>query len=252
MAAWYLAPSLHVGLSEVDQRWPSRDRTSDGTIGDEAHQSRQSDHNPNTRGAVDAWDMDVNGPDVGEVKRAFERHPSAHYWIHNRQMADADNDWRPTQYSGDNPHTSHVHFSIRQSANAENDRRPWGLLSTEEETMTPAEFCTLLDDPNVAARMQAFPWQYDGGRTQRELSTLGMFDKMYAGSSPGHIAIIDAIAEIDGFDPVEFVHALTQSSEAMAALTSAIAAQIPNVPTAAEIARAFIDTISGNVHNRAS
>ena len=252
MAAWYLAPSLHVGLSEVDQRWPSRDRASDGTIGDAEHASRQSDHNPNVRGSVDAWDMDVNGPNVEEVKRAFERHPSAHYWIHNRRLADADNDWRPAQYTGENPHTSHVHFSIRQTAQAEGDRRPWGLLSKEEESMSPEEFCALLDDPNVAARLQALPWQYDGGRTQRELSTLGMFDKMYAGSSPAHVAIIDAIAEVDSFDPVEFVRALIGSAEAMTALTSALAERLPAIPTAAEIAEAFIATISNNVHSRRS
>ncbi|GAA4699718.1 hypothetical protein [Phytohabitans rumicis] len=129
--AWYLAPSLAVLRTEVNTRWPRRDKTSDGTIGDPAHQERPSDHNPNARESVDAWDMDKDGVDVDEVIRAFERHPSAHYWIWNRQLADKDTGWRPEPYDGDNAHTLHVHFSIKQTAAAEQDRRPWGLLEDD-------------------------------------------------------------------------------------------------------------------------
>jgi hypothetical protein len=131
--AWYLAPALAVGRSEVNRRWPTRDKTSDGTIGDAAHQATRSDHNPNAREAVDAWDMDKDGVDVWAVIGAFQRHPSSHYWIYNRQIADKDDGWRRRAYTGVNPHTQHVHFSIRQTAAAEQDQRPWGLL--EEEFM---------------------------------------------------------------------------------------------------------------------
>ncbi|GLH97337.1 hypothetical protein [Phytohabitans aurantiacus] len=133
--AWYLAPALAVGRSEVNQRWPTRSKESDGTIGDAAHQATQSDHNPNSRGSVDAWDMDKDGVDVWAVIGAFERHPSSHYWIYNRQIADKDDGWQRRAYHGDNPHTQHVHFSIRQSATAEQDTRPWGLLDQEEGFM---------------------------------------------------------------------------------------------------------------------
>jgi hypothetical protein len=129
--AWYLAPSLSVLRSEVDTRWPRRDKTSDGTIGDTAHQERSSDHNPNSRESVDAWDMDKDGVDVNAVIGVFQRHPSAHYWIWNRQIADKDNGWRRQAYDGESPHTAHVHFSIRQTAAAEQDRRSWGLLEDD-------------------------------------------------------------------------------------------------------------------------
>lgn len=131
--AWYLAPALAVGRSEVNRRWPTRDKTSDGTIGDAAHQATRSDHNPNSRESVDAWDMDRDGVDVWAVIGAFQRHPSSHYWIYNRQIADKDDGWRRRAYTGVNPHTQHVHFSIRQTAAAEQNRRAWGLL--EEEFM---------------------------------------------------------------------------------------------------------------------
>lgn len=131
MADWYLAPALRVGQAEVDERWPDRDRTSDGTIGDEEHQARQSDHNPNERGSVNAWDMDRDGVDPWAVISAFQRHPSAHYWIFERTIADRDTGWRRRAYDGDNPHTQHVHFSIRQNAIAEQNRTHWGLIERD-------------------------------------------------------------------------------------------------------------------------
>lgn len=134
MAAWYLAPSLSVMRREVDERWPEREHTSDGTIGDEAHQNTKSDHNPNSRGSVDAWDMDKDGVDVWEVIRAFQEHPSSHYWIWNREIADRDTGWQRRPYSGDNPHTAHVHFSIRQTLAAEQDTSSWGIGGDMNDT----------------------------------------------------------------------------------------------------------------------
>jgi hypothetical protein len=128
VANWYLAPSLSVLRSEVNTRWPGRDHTSDGTIGDDNHQASHSDHNPNIRDSVDAWDMDRDGVDVAAVIAAFQRHPSANYWIFNREIADVDDGWRRRAYTGPNAHTLHVHFSIKQTSAAEQDRRSWGLL----------------------------------------------------------------------------------------------------------------------------
>jgi len=44
---------------QVNYRWPSRDRRSDGWIGDLDHQNRKSDHNPDN-GVVYAIDIDEN------------------------------------------------------------------------------------------------------------------------------------------------------------------------------------------------
>lgn len=141
--AWYLAPSLEVLRKEVNTRWPNRDKTSDGTIGDEAHQNTSSDHNPNSRESVDAWDMDkgnaTSNPNVDEVIAAFMKHPSAHYVIWNRKIADKDTGWKWNSYTGSNPHTEHVHFSIRQSASAEQDTRPWGLLEDDMAAFTDTQ-----------------------------------------------------------------------------------------------------------------
>lgn len=45
---------------QIDKRWPKRDRRSDGWIGDQAHQARRSDHNPDGRGWVHALDIDAD------------------------------------------------------------------------------------------------------------------------------------------------------------------------------------------------
>ncbi|RGC68414.1 hypothetical protein C5N14_13590 [Micromonospora sp. MW-13] len=137
MSGYYLAPALEVLRDEINRRWPGRDRGSDGWIGDAAHQAGRSDHNPNDRGSVDAIDVDKDGVDVSAVIAAVERHPSAHYWIYQRQIADRDDGWRRRPYTGSNPHDHHLHVSIRQSKEAEQDRRPWGLL--EDEMSTKAE-----------------------------------------------------------------------------------------------------------------
>jgi len=133
MSGWYLAPALAVLRAEINARWPNRDKTSDGTIGDTRHQATKSDHNPNARGSVNALDIDVDGVHVPTILAAVQRHPSAHYWIWRRQIADADDGWRPRPYHGSSPHIEHLHVSIRQSRTAEQDRRPWGLLEDDME-----------------------------------------------------------------------------------------------------------------------
>lgn len=134
--SYYLAPALAVLRAEIDTRWPRRDRASDGWIGDARHQASPSDHNPNTRGSVNALDVDEDGLDFATVFAAIRRHPSARYVIYERRLYHRLRGWRPEPYSGVNPHDKHFHVSIDQTREAEQDRRPWGLLEVE---MTEAE-----------------------------------------------------------------------------------------------------------------
>jgi hypothetical protein len=134
---WYLAPSLAVLRSEINARWPGRDRASDGTIGDAAHQASTSDHNPNSRGSVDAMDVDEDGVDFGVIFAAIKRHPSARYVIYERTLYHRLRGWRPEAYSGTNPHDHHFHISIDQTRTAEQDTRSWGLLTTTGGIMLP-------------------------------------------------------------------------------------------------------------------
>lgn len=121
--AWYLNPALTRFRAAVDATWPNRDRASDGTLGDEAHQATASDHNPDPDGSVDAWDMDVDGVPVERLKAVFQAHESSLYWIHAGVIASRDWGWQRRPYDGTNPHTRHVHWNTR--ASHENSTAPW-------------------------------------------------------------------------------------------------------------------------------
>ena len=63
---WKLASCLVTLEQQVDLLWPDRRKQSDGTIGDAAHASRKSDHNPDDNGYVCALDITTDhleGPD---------------------------------------------------------------------------------------------------------------------------------------------------------------------------------------------
>jgi hypothetical protein len=55
--AWRVAKSLLTVRAQVDSMAPGPKRSSDGIIGDPAHQARNSHHNPNADGVVTAMDI---------------------------------------------------------------------------------------------------------------------------------------------------------------------------------------------------
>src|SRR5690348_18451057 len=59
MANWQLTRGLQNLRAQVDAAFPDRDTTSDGTIGDKAHQAETSGHNPDdTPGSRPEWNGD--------------------------------------------------------------------------------------------------------------------------------------------------------------------------------------------------
>ncbi|GGK32246.1 hypothetical protein GCM10010124_26270 [Pilimelia terevasa] len=138
---WYLNRALTTMRNEVNAAYPRRDKTSDGTIGDTAHQNTNSDHNPDRDGSVDAWDMDVdlgtpnNPAAVEHIKARFQEHPAAEYWIHNDQIAIRGEGWRRRSYAyagpGRNRHNHHVHFNTRPQH--EGSTQPWGITGEDDD-----------------------------------------------------------------------------------------------------------------------
>lgn len=135
--AWRIAESLRKLRAEVDAKWPNRSRTSDGSIGDEAHASRSSDHNPWVKdgniGIVTAIDIThdpKNGCDsysLAEYLRAT-RDPRIKYIISNRRICSSETrpwEWRP--YHGANPHDHHVHISVKPEKKFYDDPGTWNL-----------------------------------------------------------------------------------------------------------------------------
>lgn len=146
--AWRLAHSLAILKAEVDARWPDRSTVSDGTIGDAAHASRDSDHNPwviddHGDGVVRARDVTADGIDpdwyaehLRQLGASGDRrlNPDG-YVIWNRRIASAGHapawQWHP--YTGSNQHTHHVHLSVTTVQAGYDSGAPWGIAGDPEE-----------------------------------------------------------------------------------------------------------------------
>jgi hypothetical protein len=151
MAEWFLAPSLVALRTELNRRWPNRDKSSDGSVGDTSHQARKSDHNPDwdAGGIVRAIDIDKDGIDVDLVLDSLIGDQRVWYVIHNRKIWSRTTAWKPKPYDGPNPHDKHIHVSIMHTPAAANDRSTWLVQETpqppqEAPEMTPEQLQTVL------------------------------------------------------------------------------------------------------------
>lgn len=138
--SWRLARSLEVLRSEINVLAPGRSKASDGTIGDQAHAARYSDHNINPAGVVCAFDAThdpASGADMVRLSEHIRTHPplAAKYVIWNRRIASRDGGWRWERYTGPNPHDKHMHVSVGRGADGHStgpydDTSSWGISSS--------------------------------------------------------------------------------------------------------------------------
>lgn len=148
MAEWILIPSLKQLRDEFNIIAPNRDKASDGSVGDAAHQTAVSDHNPDETGNVPIEDADkvneVHAIDVDKdlkqpnltmekvVQFLLERCRSGQerrlrYIIYNRRIWSASSDWVQKAYTGASPHTEHAHFSASYDTAREASTASWHL-----------------------------------------------------------------------------------------------------------------------------
>ena len=113
---------------QFDDAYPSRDRTSDGWIGDTRHAARPSDHNPDANGWVRAIDVDrdVSGrskpdlmPDIADQIRLLcksKKERRIAYIIFDGRIASSKKAWAWRTYEGSNKHNHHCHISFEKEA----------------------------------------------------------------------------------------------------------------------------------------
>lgn len=136
---WRNAGAVVTLRNAVNAKWPNRDKASDGTIGDAAHATRSSDHNPwvivDGVGVVRALDIDVDGINAAWYAEELRKLGAAGdprlagggYVIYNRRITAPDfKSWRV--YTGSNPHTMHVHVSFSRNRAGFDSTAPWAFL----------------------------------------------------------------------------------------------------------------------------
>jgi hypothetical protein len=136
---------------QINKRWPNRDKSSDGWIGDTAHQSRPSDHNPEADGFVHALDIDKDGIDAdaladqlialarsgkdgGRLKNIVFKGRVASGTYANRYWI-----WREDSDLG---HYHHIHVSFNEAAETNGsvfalpvfDVRKWTVITRWKQT----------------------------------------------------------------------------------------------------------------------
>lgn len=176
MASWRLAKSLVKLRDQFNRRYPKRDKSSDGTIGDTAHSSRKSDHNPwvkdGSMGVVTALDI-THDPKVGcdtwaiaEILRQ-QRDPRIKYVISNyRIFSSIENPWQWRKYTGSNPHSHHMHVSVKSEKKFYDSEKVW--QSGEKQPPGPAPQPDPNENPKTRPELQVG----DKGELVAEVQTL--------------------------------------------------------------------------------
>jgi LPXTG-motif cell wall-anchored protein len=141
---WRTARSLDKLRAQINALWPVRDKSSDGTIGDTAHQATKSEHNPEdhdnnpaTPGVVRAMDI-THDPDHGvDAQKIVDslvasKDPRILYLIFNGRMWRSYakpniRPWVPAPYTGSNSHAHHFHISVVDDAALFDSEAAWLL-----------------------------------------------------------------------------------------------------------------------------
>ena len=257
---WYVAPALVALRSQLNALHPGRDKSTDGSIGDAAHNARKSDHNADwdssPPGIVRALDIDRDMI-PGDLARslvatqaivdALIRDQRTAYLIYRSRIWTPSKGWSPYTAAGKvgwfNPHEQHFHISLRHGALYERDTSPWPVGATlapppttilrptpspsEEDTMSPAQEKYFND------QIQAL-----GSKLNDLVGAIG------AGNGAGLAANSTVLAHVRGIkeDTWDIRLALTNSLPLL--IAGAKASADPAQIAAAEIAEGVLDGLA--------
>jgi hypothetical protein len=181
---WRIAKSLEKLRSQINAEYPKRDKSSDGTIGDAAHASRSSDHNPWVKdgktGVVTGMDITndpKNGMASGDLAEALlaSRDPRIKYVISNARICSGDagpSPWVWRKYSGANAHRHHVHLSVKPEKKFYDSVKPWSIAVKPAKFVEP--IATIEEPEEVESEAEvAQPAPIDIQTVQEDLIKIG-------------------------------------------------------------------------------
>lgn len=140
---WALAPTLAQLRRELLAAYPAVPSPAYGTIGDDAHRARHSDHNPDKNGyvrAIDVPNVKHDGPSLDLLAEFLRRVGSGQshrvnpggYVVWNRRVASSRSRWLWTTYLGESPHTDHLHLSCSLLPLWYGDDHRWNVAAALE------------------------------------------------------------------------------------------------------------------------
>ncbi len=239
---WYVAPALEELRLQLNEAFPRRSKISDGGIGDEAHASRSSDHNPWVKdakgvGVVTARDFThdpAGGLDCRWLADELVKHkdPRIKYVIWDHQMVSSYPAygykawaWRP--YHGVNAHAHHLHLSVNPESRSWSDKKPWTL---DRPSKAHDDVARVVDVPetqsSAAAPIEGRPDTSTENTGSGDIPTVGQSESHSTGQPP--TVVTSATASSDGTSTVGVTAAGTVDPTA----SDSFKAYIPQIDSA--------------------
>lgn len=156
---WVVVPCLDEGRDQLNERFPNRDKSSDGSVGDLAHQGSSSSHNPDKTGNPEYRDGDSNDEIRARDFDADLRDPNGvtmeqvvqlwvtlarsgvlwwiRYIIYNGRIWHRRDGFVTRAYTGRNKHDKHAHVNSDFTKAADEARGTNWHLSDLGLTPTP-------------------------------------------------------------------------------------------------------------------
>jgi len=265
--AWVLTSGLSAFRGELNEVFPGRDKSTDGSVGDLAHQTGSSGHNPDRTGKAEFKDGDaldeVRAVDIdrdlvpgsktdwmlvlirwlieGMRAERWGKSQPFRYIIYRpaggsvSYIWHVNTGWASRVYTGSNPHDKHAHFSGGWSQAADNRTGRLGIAEIREDDMpiTDAEIAKIA----AAAAAAVGNLQIEDGTTKGRFLPL----KVWLGWLDGQhmetrrrtdLAVSEAVKQLNANDAL-ITQRLGQVQGLLGQLQQAEAAEIAQAVVAA-------------------
>lgn len=219
--SWTVVPCLDEFRDQLDERFPKRDKKSDGSIGNTAHSTNTSSHNPDKTGRPEwrdgdgknevrarDFDKDLKDPDTTaeQVVQELVRLARAgklwwvRYIIFNKRIWHVSDGFKTRTYKGANKHTEHFHITSGFSQKADEAKGTnWGMKYFRKPKPTapkppakPAELKDVKVDGDLGPQTIKL-WQ---SVTKQKVT--GKMDDKFVRWLQGFLKRVDSRLKVDG------------------------------------------------------